>query len=95
VTNYEAIYAKASRENAPGIGRDNFPAGIAAVVAAAKAEALKGELTEFRKRVQQAFEWPNPELAMDVLGQIQFLMISERFPITCADKRAEIKGEQQ
>ena len=39
MTNYGAIYAKASRENAPGLGRDNFDAGIAAVVAAAKAEA--------------------------------------------------------
>jgi len=39
VIDYGAIYAKASRENAPGLGRDNFPAGIAAVVAAAKAEA--------------------------------------------------------
>jgi len=40
MTDYGAIYAKASRENAPGIGRDNFDAGIAAVVAAAKGEAL-------------------------------------------------------
>jgi hypothetical protein len=40
MTDYGAIYAKASRENAPGIGRDNLDAGIAAVVAAAKGEAL-------------------------------------------------------
>ena len=45
MTNYGAIYAKASRENAPGIGRDNFDAGVAAVVAAAKAE-VTGELRE-------------------------------------------------
>ena len=40
MTDYGAIYAKASRENAPGLGRDNFDAGIAAVVATAKVEAL-------------------------------------------------------
>ena len=44
MTDYGAIYAKASRENAPGIGRDNFDAGIAAVVAAAKGEALDDAL---------------------------------------------------
>ena len=36
MTNYGALYAKASRDNAPGLGRDNFDAGLAAVVAAAK-----------------------------------------------------------
>jgi hypothetical protein len=59
----------------------------------AQADALKGELTEFRKRVQQAFEWPNPELAMQVLAKIEFLMISERFPIAAAIRRNE-NGEQ-
>jgi len=41
MTNYGAIYAKASRENAPGIGRDNFDAGVAAVVAAARADLME------------------------------------------------------
>jgi hypothetical protein len=43
--------------------------------------AVKGELSEFRHRVQEAFEWPNPELAMDTLARIEFLMIAERFPV--------------
>jgi len=50
MTDYQAVYAKASRENAPGIGRDNFDAGIAAVVAAAKAEALGEFACELRER---------------------------------------------
>ena len=47
MTSYEAIYSKASRENAPGAGRDNLSAGIAAVVAAAKAEAATEAAEDF------------------------------------------------
>ncbi|TFD58063.1 hypothetical protein E3T43_07400 [Cryobacterium sp. Hh7] len=47
MTNYETIYDEASRENSPGIGRGNFPAGITAVVAAAKREALTDLLVQF------------------------------------------------
>ena len=91
---YETIYNDASQKaydhgewgDLPEVAKS---AGIAAVVAAAKLDALTGELTEFRKRVEQGFEWPNPEEAMYVLGEIQFLMISERFPITTNAKATQ------
>lgn len=58
-----------------------FDRWLAAELQKSRAEAVKGELTEFRHRAQAAFEWPNPEHAMSTLAEIEFEMLAERFPV--------------